>query len=525
MTDERTNIELPIDEVTLLEDRAHVVRRGVVALPAGVARLRVPGVAPVAVDKTLAFAVVEGAARRVDARLRRRTVVRLKDEVDEELDTAAARLERELDGLDQRVGALRAEREASTHEAAALERVAAETLSDLADDASWGRAVSSEWGERLAENRGREWAALARVRELDHELVELGQLRQRLDARRTSLHTPAEDARADLELELIVDEAGPCTLRVEYLVPGACWRPWHRARLLLGDAPHVEVTTDACVWQNTGEDWQNAQLLLSTERASLGAEPPRLSNDTLYGQKKREAIVVEARDQHVETAGLGTGGATRAAAPELPGIDDGGRPVALRAPARASVPSDGRPWRIALSSFTSDAELAWLAFPEVTPCVLLRATLTNTGELPVLAGPVDLIRDSGLCGRTSTLFAAPGERFELGFGPDSELRVQRELDVSEEKSRTLSSWLTRRHLLEIRLSNLGNRPRRVEVKERVPVSEVEKVKVELDAERTSRGARPDGDGFVTWRVELAPRGHEKLVLAYALRRHESVQGL
>ena len=48
---------VPVVEVTLLEDRALVVRRGVVELPAGHSRLRVAGVAPVLVDKTLAAAL------------------------------------------------------------------------------------------------------------------------------------------------------------------------------------------------------------------------------------------------------------------------------------------------------------------------------------------------------------------------------------------------------------------------------------------------------------------------------------
>ena len=44
---------VPVTEVTLLEDRALVVRRGIVELPPGRSRLRITPVAPVLVDKTL----------------------------------------------------------------------------------------------------------------------------------------------------------------------------------------------------------------------------------------------------------------------------------------------------------------------------------------------------------------------------------------------------------------------------------------------------------------------------------------
>jgi len=56
-----------------------------------------------------------------------------------------------------------------------------------------------------------------------------------------------------------------------------------------------------------------------------------------------------------------------------------------------------------------------------------------------LAGPVDLIRENGFVGRTSVLFIAAGERFELGWGPDAELRVKRHSESKQEKSRRLSS--------------------------------------------------------------------------------------
>ena len=57
-----TAIEAPVVEVTVLEDRAHVVRRGRIELPAGTSRLRIDGVAPVLADKTLCAALVPPAS-------------------------------------------------------------------------------------------------------------------------------------------------------------------------------------------------------------------------------------------------------------------------------------------------------------------------------------------------------------------------------------------------------------------------------------------------------------------------------
>ena len=68
----RRAIQLPIASVTLLEDRAHVVRRGSLSLAAADDRVQIERVAPVIADKTVAVTVIEGQVKVVDARVRRR---------------------------------------------------------------------------------------------------------------------------------------------------------------------------------------------------------------------------------------------------------------------------------------------------------------------------------------------------------------------------------------------------------------------------------------------------------------------
>src|SRR5687768_1993914 len=143
--------------------------------------------------------------------------------------------------------------------------------------------------------------------------------------------------------------------------------------------------------------------------------------DDRLSVQPRGALVMSARDQEIVTTGLG---ATREAA-EVPGVDDGGVTRVLVAPMAASVPADGRPYRVRISSFRAAAEVARVAFPERAEGVIVRSRQVHAGGEPLLAGPVDLIARGGLTGRTSIKFVAPGERFELGWGPDPALRLHR----------------------------------------------------------------------------------------------------
>jgi uncharacterized protein (TIGR02231 family) len=130
-------------------------------------------------------------------------------------------------------------------------------------------------------------------------------------------------------------------------------------------------------------------------------------------------------------------------------------------------------------------------------------------------GQVELARESGFVGWTDVPFIAKGERFELGFGPDASLRVVRS-EKQERKVDAVDKWTRVMQRVSLHLSNLSGFPKEVTVTERIPVSRVEHVRVELSKERATPGASPDSDGFVTWRAEIGPSGQTTLVLVYTV---------
>ena len=507
---------LPVRQVTLFEDRAHVVRRGVVALPAGAVVVQVSGVAPVVADRTLRCRVLSGpaGAKVVEARMRRLEVILSGDQPEESRRRVEAQraLEVEIHALDARMDALR-------QDIAGLKEARAQAVGEVAVDAAWGRGDAPAWRVHLEMIGERDRAARARLAEEMVAREELGQRYADLTALIAARQRPDQVLRCTLEVQLDVPTAGEAELECVYSVPGACWRPAHTARL---SGAKLAFQSEACVWQATGEDWSDVRLSFSTQRLSRGVEPPMLTSDVLGVQKKAAQLVVEAREQEVATAGLGAD--TRTVA-QVPGIDDGGETRHLEAMAAASVPSDGRPHRVPLFAFEAVAALTRVAMAELSLAVHLRTEQVNEARQPLLAGPVDLVRESGFVGRTALMYVAAGERFPLGWGPDAGLRVRREHDEVEEQStlmNALSAWTTLDHRVTVRLSNIGDAPATIEVTERVPVSEVEKVKIEPDAKDTTHGLLPDRDGFVRWTMTVPPNENALVKLHYKLKRHRDV---
>ncbi len=515
--DEATTVEVPISRVTVLEDRASIRREARLELPPGTHRLRIEGLAPVLVDKSLS---VNGEGLTVGDTEIRRVRIHESDE------TGTAELRALADEARQRrqlIAALDGKAAAIERENSLVGEAMAQAIREIGQDSAWGRSDETRWREDLDTLAKQMEALTADLAEVRHDR----KLRHRelsdLEARIAELQNPSTARRC--WLEAAVEVTGEARLRIDYVVPCAAWRPVHRATLGESGSP-LRFETEACVWQRTGEDWTDVELRVSTERISAGAEPPELASDELRVRPKDQQVRVETREQEIETIGTGEG-QKLAQAKEVPGVDDGGKAVLRVIPGRARVLGDGRPHRLPLGGFEAESDRGFVCAPELSAAVILRTRLRNEGSHAILAGPVELFRDSGPAGRTRVLYVAPGERFELGWGPEAALRVHREVSEKPPESGMLSRWIATTREITIRLGHLGldERGYDVELVERVPVSEVDAVRVEVDAEKTTEGKVADADGFVRWQERLRPGGRWKVTLRWTLSKKKDVVGV
>jgi len=261
----------PIDVVTVTEDRAHVQRRASLDLGAGITRLRIDDVAPVIADKTLRVRASSNDVAVGEAKVVRRQVAAEPAEAHAAL---VRELEERVRASEVGVASLKRMQAAITLLHEAQRRV----LEELAEDAARGMSEAS--GERAARAfEERERAAYVEALEAQHAQRELDKTIARLRSRLAQAGHKTMRVVASIEMTLSCSAAAKTDLVVEYLVPGACWRPEHTATL--GKDGNLNVATDACVWQNTGEDCEHlgTDNVWDRSRRTNGAiEPHRMSD-------------------------------------------------------------------------------------------------------------------------------------------------------------------------------------------------------------------------------------------------------
>src|SRR5882757_5942268 len=187
-----------------------------------------------------------------------------------------------LSELDKRIEALkdqRADLQGAINAAAArrkfAERFAEASPAGIGDKgearpiAEWRTAFAAV-GEEVAAADGAIRDAERKQRELDREI-----------ARLESDRSQKPPSKLEVRIEVAAAAATRATLRVTYAVRNARWTPLYDARLDTGAKdrkPALELVRRAEITQNTGEDWSNVALSVSTVRTARGGRAPDLNS-------------------------------------------------------------------------------------------------------------------------------------------------------------------------------------------------------------------------------------------------------
>jgi hypothetical protein len=275
----------PIAKVTVFEERARVLRRGVVEVPAGASTWRLPDL-PGLTELATVRATVTGPARLL--RLEASPVDREKLA----LEPAAALLDaldakddelRRVD-LERRTWDARAKLWASLAPAASVDEARREgrPAPGLFADA-WLRVATALTAERAA--------LVAKVQALDVERRRLVEARAEVAAQLSRLDLGGLTERV-VSVVAVLDAAGPgrATVEIEYFVPGARWRPAYELRFLADDG-RADLAQYGLVTQASGEDWTDVELELSTAQPSVGIALPTLLTWTLGEAKEWRPVV------------------------------------------------------------------------------------------------------------------------------------------------------------------------------------------------------------------------------------------
>ncbi|MBX9626574.1 MAG: mucoidy inhibitor MuiA family protein, partial [Gemmataceae bacterium] len=256
-----------ITAVTLYQSTALVTREVTLPDAAGVAEVVVSPMPPQVIPTSL-YAEGGDAGRVLSVRFRTRQIA-------EDTREEVRKLDAQLKTLTQKTQGLQADLKAAEENLKLLDKLegfTAKSLETVTDKGQLDPEKIITLAKFVQDDRAKRAKGALEIKQQIEALGEQAEFTKRLLGERAG-----GSVRTERDAVVLVDKkAGPGVVRLSYLVSRAGWRPVYKLRAGAKDKDPVTLEYLAAVEQQTGEDWGNVNLTLSTAQPLLNAAPPDL---------------------------------------------------------------------------------------------------------------------------------------------------------------------------------------------------------------------------------------------------------
>jgi uncharacterized protein (TIGR02231 family) len=502
---------LRVDEVTVYARTAAVTRRGEVTLPAGEHRLIVRGL-PDPVDAgSLRISAGSRAVRLGGVELER---IVATDFVNDAESTLRAKL---LSLEDQRA-AIQDEIPTAETQLKLIESFAGVPTNgdDPQPRSSDLPATLEAMASGATDARAKIRAAKITMRGLDEQIAAV---KAELDKVRT-----ARKSTTEVRATVVASTSVTAPISVEYRVNDAGWVWLYEARLDTQDK-NLAFARQASISQGSGEDWQNAEVTVTTARPAADAGAPRVASLFVRLQELTQSAG-GAMEEIVVTGNRVRGRTSR----DAPATEEAPRITAesfatefvaeYRIPGRVSIGADRQARVYPISEEGFEPELVARAVLPAGPDARLEAAFRYDGEVPIDAGRVQLYRDGAYVGAAALPLLLPGADVRVPFGVDERIRIV----VRDERTESGTRGVANRQVLDeqrrrYEITSYHATALPIEIVDRVPVPMDSGIEVEVLEGATPPTQRDlDGKaGVYLWRLEGRPSQTETIRHYYSVR--------
>jgi len=435
-------------------------------------------------------------------------------------------LDEEIRSLERRSGTLDSKKAGLASQKAFLESIRVAWGDRISKELAVGRPTSAE----LLDASSFVGAGITKVEDQTRDAdVEKKSIKDKIDALRRqrdeSVGSRRKEAKS-VEVAVEIVSEGNLTIDLASVIPQAGWAPSYDVRLS-PDAKTAELTFRAMIRQQTGEEWNNVDLTLSTARPSTGGAPPEMYPWRISFFRPQPPMAAQmvmaapappvkakkAARMKEESVRSDDSFAEEAPAPFVTAqISEEQSSVSFHIPRPLDIPSDGTQHGTVVAVEQLPVTLEYMALPKLAPYVFLKSEIVNRASFPLLPGKVNTFAGNTYTGSSYLKKVASGEKFDLFFGTDDQVTVKRE-ELKQQKEAGLFSKNRATYRYRIELANFRKEPLTVTLRDQLPVAGDEEIKVSLD-EPSIKPDEVKNDGTVIWKTPL--KAGEKRELTFGI---------
>jgi len=259
-----------IEAVTVFLDRAQVQRNLSCPVTPGVYQLTVPGL-PTSIDDYSVRASGQGSAavRILDIKVRPQRDPDTRDQRTREIEKEKQAIRESIRVVDDRLALL-------TTKKKFLESVIQMKMDSAKERKYLDKIPIPEWTGMMGFIETGLDTISSEVRSREQEKAGLKDKEAGFDFDLSQLESQRIRNKKEITVQFEVLRPGSMSLNLYYIIPGATWAPIYDLRFT-ADSREMELWYHAQVRQQTGEDWENVRITLSTARTVRPTALPELT--------------------------------------------------------------------------------------------------------------------------------------------------------------------------------------------------------------------------------------------------------
>ncbi|MCR9174235.1 MAG: DUF4139 domain-containing protein [bacterium] len=324
-------------------------------------------------------------------------------------------------------------------------------------------------------------------------------------------------------------------LDISYLVANAGWTPMYDLRSEIADNS-VNLNYKAQVYQNTGVDWDEVPLTISTNNPYQNKTKPELNpwyidyyayrnqsqqkerTRSLAGQpgmyKKAESLGYTMEE--AETTTFSNAEVVDAVySSDFVQVVDHVISAEFKIDLPYTIKSNNEKHMVLVKNVDIDANYRYYTVPKYDKSAYLVAELTKLDELQLVPAKANIYFDGTYMGETYLDPTSMEDTMHLSLGKDPNIIVKRTLLERESKEKVVGTKIVKSYAYAIEVKNLKSKSIELVIQDQIPVTT--NPEIEIEATELSKGELKERTGIIEWKINLKPKASKEIELIYEVK--------
>ncbi|OIO99241.1 MAG: hypothetical protein AUJ98_11640 [Bacteroidetes bacterium CG2_30_33_31] len=368
--------------------------------------------------------------------------------------------------------------------------------------------------------------------DLNYKLKNLNKTKNQLQNQLNTLSSNSTEAVSEIVVEVIAEKTVNASVDLSYIVNEAGWNPEYDIRAIDINKP-IELHARALIYQNTGVDWKNVMLTISTGNPNQSGIMPTLYtwylNYRTVGSKNRrlEATSYSNAGATEDKALMGMAYAPAQGRALMKSKSDASNSANYTTATQTqtnvkyeisipyNVPSSNKVTSVKIQKYNLAASYRYFCVPKLDEDVFLQARITGWEDLKLVPGNVNIFFEGTYVSKSYLNPESFIDTLDISLGRDKSIIVKREKTEDKNKNSLIGGSKKIERNWKISIRNAKNQDIHLVIEDQIPLSRNKEIEVEM---LENSGAKYDAiTGKLSWEFDLKPKNTNTLNFSYQVK--------